>query len=65
MIRLPLKELEEQLDPERFWRVHRNTIVRVQAIARVSHGDDGQAIVHLRNHERKVAVSRANAHRFR
>ncbi len=65
VIRTPLKELEEQLDPARFWRVHRNSIVRVQAIARVTRDDDGQALVHLRHHEQKIPVSRAYAHRFK
>ena len=65
VIRTPLKELEAQLDPARFWRVHRSAIVRVGAVARVSRGGDGQVVVHFRNLERKVAVSRAYAHRFR
>jgi DNA-binding LytR/AlgR family response regulator len=64
VIRTPLKELEEQLDPARFWRVHRNAIVRVRAIARVSR-DAGQILVHLRHHDRKVAASRAFSHRLR
>ena len=29
LIRTPLKELAAQLDPERFWQVHRGTIVNV------------------------------------
>jgi DNA-binding LytR/AlgR family response regulator len=65
IIRTPLKELEQQLDPTRFWRVHRNAIVRVGAIARVSR-DHGQIIVHLRYHDdRRIVVSRAYAHLFK
>jgi len=65
VIRTPLKDLETQLDPARFWRVHRNAIVRVEAIARVSRDGTGRAVVHLRRLDRKVAVSRAHAHRFK
>jgi DNA-binding LytR/AlgR family response regulator len=66
VIRTPLKELEDQLDPARFWRVHRNAIVRVGAVARVSRdGAAGQVVVHLRHHDRTVTVSRAYAHLFR
>ncbi len=65
VIRTPLKELEEQLDPARFWRVHRNAIVRVGAVARVSRDCASQLVVHLRHHDRKVTVSRAYAHLFR
>jgi DNA-binding LytR/AlgR family response regulator len=65
VIRTPLKELEVQLDPARFWKVHRNAIVRVGAIGRVSRDEDGQLIVHLRNSDQTVAVSRSYASRFR
>ncbi len=65
VIRTPLKELEAQLDPARFWRIHRGAIVRVAAIARVSRDLGGQLIVHLRDSTRTVAVSRAYAARFK
>ncbi|MGC3997981.1 MAG: LytTR family DNA-binding domain-containing protein [Anaeromyxobacter sp.] len=65
VIRTPLKELEEQLDPDRFWRVHRSAIVRVAAIARVSRDAGGQPVIHLRRGDRVVSVSRAYAHRFK
>lgn len=65
VIRTPLKDLEGQLDPARFWRVHRSAIVRVAAIARVSRDEGGQPVIHLRRGDRSVAVSRAHAHRFK
>jgi DNA-binding LytR/AlgR family response regulator len=65
VIRTPLKELEAQLDPGRFWRVHRNAIVRVAAVARVSRDAAGQLVIHLRRDGRTVPVSRAHAHRFK
>jgi DNA-binding LytR/AlgR family response regulator len=65
IIRTPLQELEDQLDPARFWRIHRNAIVRVGAVARVSRNASGQLVVHLKRGERSIAVSRAYAHRFK
>ena len=65
IIRTPLQELEEQLDPARFWRIHRNAIVRVGAVARVSRNASGQLVVHLRRGERTIPVSRAYARRFK
>jgi DNA-binding LytR/AlgR family response regulator len=65
VIRTPLKQLESLLDPARFWRVHRNSIVRVGAIARVVRDADGQALIEFRGSTRTAAVSRAYAHRFR
>ena len=35
LIRTPLKELMPQLDPAVFWQVHRGTVVRAEAAARV------------------------------
>ena len=65
IIRTPLQELEADLDPARFWRIHRNAIVRVGAVARVSRNASGQLVVHLRHGDRIVPVSRAYARRFK
>ena len=35
LIRKPIKELYDELDPETFWQIHRGTIVNLRAIARV------------------------------
>jgi DNA-binding LytR/AlgR family response regulator len=35
-IRIPIKDLIDQLDPEEFWQVHRSSIVRAAAVERVS-----------------------------
>ena len=34
LIRKPIKELYEALDPESFWQIHRGAIVNLRAIAR-------------------------------
>jgi len=65
VIRTPLKDLEEKLDPERFWRVHRNSIVRADAIARVTRDDHGQVVIRLRDMTLSIAVSRTYASMFK
>jgi DNA-binding LytR/AlgR family response regulator len=65
IIRTPLQELEEQLDPARFWRIHRNAIVRVGAVARVSRNASGQLVAHMRRGDRTVPVSRVYARKFK
>lgn len=35
LIKKPIKELYEALDPDTFWQIHRGTIVNLRAIARV------------------------------
>jgi DNA-binding LytR/AlgR family response regulator len=65
LIRTALKDLEPQLDPVQFWRVHRGAIVRVGAIERVVRGVHGQFSVKLNGHARKIPVSRPYAFRFK
>lgn len=65
VLRTPLKELEATLDPAKFWRVHRNAIVRVGAIERVRSDLRGNLSLELKGSGRKVAVGRSQAHRFR
>uniref|UniRef100_UPI0035B0FAAD LytR/AlgR family response regulator transcription factor n=1 Tax=Chitinimonas sp. TaxID=1934313 RepID=UPI0035B0FAAD len=36
LIRKPIKELVDELDPDEFWQIHRATLVRVDAIDQVS-----------------------------
>ncbi|MDP2811260.1 MAG: LytTR family DNA-binding domain-containing protein [Rhodocyclaceae bacterium] len=65
LVRTPLKELEAQLDPQAFWRIHRGTVVRVAAIREVRRDLMGRLWVDLRNGGKPLAVSRAHAHLFR
>jgi DNA-binding LytR/AlgR family response regulator len=64
-IRMPLKALMAQLDPEIFWRVHRNAIVRVSAIRQVKPDEDGRLQVWLTGVPEPLRVSDAFRHRFR
>src|SRR5438132_866701 len=58
LIRKPIKELIEELDPKEFWQIHRATVVRVDAIAQVSRNLRGNQVVHLKGRDDKLEVSR-------
>jgi len=65
LIRKPIRELLAELDPERFWQIHRATIVNVAHIAAVRRGLKDQAEVSLRDHAETLVVSRAFTHLFK
>lgn len=65
LIRKPIRELVEELDPEKFWQVHRATIVNVDFIASVRRGIKDQAEISLRDHRETLIVSRAFTHLFK
>lgn len=65
LIRTSLRELLPQLDPERFWQVHRGTVVRCDAIATALRDEAGKVTLTLRGLPDRLAVSRLYAHRFR
>ena len=64
-IRVPIKDLIDQLDPDEFWQVHRSSIVRAAAVERVSRNELGRLRVKLRGHAVWVPVSQPFAWRFR
>jgi len=65
LIKKPIKELYEELDPEAFWQVHRGTIVNLRAIARVERDWRDQPVISVRGRDEKLVVSRTFAHRFK
>jgi len=65
LIRTPIKELEESLDPDRFWRVHRNAIVNAHRIEAVSRYLGGRLSLRLRGRPETLVVSRQYAQLFR
>lgn len=64
LIRKPLKELEDALDPDEFWRIHRSTLVRIDAISEVTRDFRGRQLVQVKNHPEKLEVSRNHTHLF-
>lgn len=65
LIRTPLKELQSQLDPERFWQIHRGTIVQATAIESVTRNDAGKTVAALRGLKETFIVSRLYSHLFK
>jgi len=65
LIRTSLKELAEQLDPARFWQVHRGTIVNLAHVKETARDFSGRVSLSLRTRPERIAVSRAYAHRFK
>lgn len=65
LIRTPLKELLPQLDPQRFWQVHRGTVVRAEAIDSLTRDEAGKLHLQLRGRTEKLPVSRLYAHLFK
>jgi DNA-binding LytR/AlgR family response regulator len=65
LIKKPIKELYEELDPGAFWQIHRGTIVNLRAIARVERDWRDQPVITLRSRPEKLTVSRTFAHRFK
>jgi DNA-binding LytR/AlgR family response regulator len=65
LIRKPIKELVDELDPERFWQIHRSTVVNVEAIANVVRDERGRQVVGIKGRPEKLEVSRSYAGLFK
>jgi DNA-binding LytR/AlgR family response regulator len=59
LIRKPIKELVDELDPNIFWQIHRSTLVNARAIAGVARDLRGRQIVSVKGHAQKLEVSRS------
>ena len=65
LIRTSLRELLPQHDGERFWQVHRGTVVRSDAIASAERDDTGRITLRLAGRAERLPVSRLHAQRFK
>jgi DNA-binding LytR/AlgR family response regulator len=65
LIRTPLRELRDELDPSMFWQIHRATLVNVNAIASVANDMRGHVTLKLKQRKETLAVSQPYAHLFR
>ena len=57
LLRTPLKELLEALDPHQFRQVHRSTIVNLKAVASVVRDDSGKGTLRLKGRSETLPVS--------
>ncbi len=64
LIRISLKELADQLDPNVFVQVHRSTIVNMRVVATAERDFTGRVMLTLKGVKDKVQVSRQYAHLF-
>ncbi len=65
LIRTALRDLLPQLDPNRFWQVHRSAVVRAAAIDTVTRDENGKLWLRLHGRTERLAVSRLHAQRFK
>jgi DNA-binding LytR/AlgR family response regulator len=57
VIRRPIKDLTEELDPRVFWQIHRGTVVNINAVAGLTRDFGGQLCVKLKQRKETLAVS--------
>ncbi len=65
LIRKPLKELVDELDPNQFWQIHRSTVVNVASVAGVTRDFRGRMLVKLKGRSDTLPVSDSYTHLFR
>ena len=65
LVRIPLKDLLGGLDADRFWQIHRGTVVKVTAIRAAERIDAERMQVLLRGSSEVLPVSRSFTHLFR
>jgi len=65
LIRKTIRELADELDPERYVQIHRSVIVNLARVAHVTRGLNETAEVHLQGRSETLPVSRSFLHLFR
>jgi DNA-binding LytR/AlgR family response regulator len=65
LIKTPIRELIDGLDPDVFWQIHRSTLVNVNAISGVTRDFRGQAQVKIKGKDENLVVSRIYSHLFK
>jgi DNA-binding LytR/AlgR family response regulator len=65
LIRKPVRDLADELDPSLFWQIHRATLVNVNAIEGVTRDIRGRHLVLVKGRTDKLEVSRSFLHLFK
>lgn len=65
LIKKSIKSLVDELDPSRFWRIHRSTIVNVAQIEGIRRSRTGRGAVRLKNRPEILTISRPYLHLFK
>jgi len=64
LIRKTIRELADELEPERFVQVHRSAIVCLDRVSHFTHGPGDSGELHFKGRTDRVAVSRSYLHLF-
>ncbi len=65
LIRTSLRELLPQLDPQRFWQIHRGTVVQARALRTATRDESGKVFLTLHARPERLVASRLYAHLFK
>jgi DNA-binding LytR/AlgR family response regulator len=65
LIKISIRQLAEELDPDQFWRIHRSTIINLSWVAGVHRSLGGRLLVKLKDLPETLTVSRSYAHLFK
>ena len=65
LVRMSLKELEDRLDSDRFWRIHRSVMVAAAGVSRIEKDELGHWHARLREHDERLPISDGARARFR
>ena len=65
LIKKPIKELCDELDPSQFWQIHRSTLVNVSFVAGVARDFRGHLQLKLKQRNESLPVSESYTHLFR
>ena len=65
VVRMTIKELEDGLDPEQFWRVHRGVIVNARTVVEARKDLRGRFILKICARSEDLRTSQAYAHLFK
>lgn len=65
LIRTPIADLAQQLDPQEFWRVHRSTLINLAHLAGTRRDELSRLFLRFRGLAAELPVSRAYVHLFK
>jgi DNA-binding LytR/AlgR family response regulator len=65
LIRTPIAELSQQLDPQQFWQIHRSTLINLRHLEGARRDELSRLRVRMRGHGAELPVSRAYVHLFK
>ncbi len=65
LIKTPIRELADKLDPDQFRQVHRSAVVNMEKIQAIQRSFTNQMVIRFADTDRKIRVSRAYEHLFK